>query len=45
VPARNAPLTPEFQAWVRENRAAIREVTHSTPNAHPFRIENRSCST
>jgi cation diffusion facilitator CzcD-associated flavoprotein CzcO len=42
VPARNAPLTPEFMQWVRENREAIRSVMHSTPNAHPFRIANRS---
>jgi len=41
VPARNAPLTPAFKRWVRENHDEIREVTRSTPNGHPFRIAAR----
>ena len=42
VPARNAPLTPAFKAYVKENYAQIRDVTQSTPNGHSFRIEDRS---
>ena len=42
VPARNQPLTPEFKRYVKENFAEIREIMHSTPNAHPFRIDDRS---
>ncbi len=41
VPARNAPLTPDFQRYVRENAAEIRRVMHSTPNGHPFVISDR----
>lgn len=41
VPARNAPLTPEFQQYVRENAAAIRSVMHSNTNGHPFTISER----
>jgi cation diffusion facilitator CzcD-associated flavoprotein CzcO len=41
VPARNAPLTPTFQSYVRENAAEIRRVMHSTPNGHPFTISER----
>ncbi len=42
VPARNAPLTPEFRRYVKENYAEIRRVMHSTPNGHPFTIDRRS---
>ena len=42
VPARNAPLTPDFLQYVKENHAEIRRVMHSTVNGHPFIIENRS---
>ena len=42
VPAHNAPLTPEFKAWVKGNHAEIRQVTRSTPNGHAFVIANRS---
>ena len=42
VPARNAPLTPAFRRYVKENHAEIRRVMHSTPNGHPFVIEDRS---
>ncbi len=41
VPARNAPLTPEFRDWVKENTGEIRRVMHSTPNGHPFTISER----
>ena len=41
VPARNAPLTPEFKRYVRENFAEIRRVMHGTPNGHPFTIAER----
>ncbi len=41
IPAHNAPLTPEFKRWVRENQDEIRAVMHSTPNGHPFRISSR----
>jgi cation diffusion facilitator CzcD-associated flavoprotein CzcO len=30
VPAHNAPLTPEFKRYVKENAAEIREVMHAT---------------
>ncbi len=42
IPARNAPLTPEFKRYVREHHAEIRRVMHATPNGHPFYIEDRS---
>jgi len=42
VPARNAPLTPEFRRYVRENTAEIRQVMHSTVNGHPWPLAERS---
>jgi cation diffusion facilitator CzcD-associated flavoprotein CzcO len=42
IPARNAPLTPEFKRWAKEHAAAIRQVMHATPNGHPFTISERS---
>ncbi len=42
VPARNAPLTPEFRRYVKENVAEIREVMHSSVNGHPWLIAERS---
>jgi cation diffusion facilitator CzcD-associated flavoprotein CzcO len=42
VPAHNAPLTPEFKQWVKRSHAELREVMQSTPNGHPFVIEDRS---
>jgi cation diffusion facilitator CzcD-associated flavoprotein CzcO len=42
VPARNAPLTPEFRRYVRENTAEIRRVTQSSVNGHPWFIAERS---
>jgi cation diffusion facilitator CzcD-associated flavoprotein CzcO len=41
VPARNAPLTPEFRRYVKENWPEIRGIMHGTPNGHPFRISER----
>jgi len=41
VPARNAPLTPEFKRYIKENTAEIRRVMHSTVNGHPWPISDR----
>jgi cation diffusion facilitator CzcD-associated flavoprotein CzcO len=41
VPARNAPLTPEFKDYVRDNAEHIRTVTRETINGMAFRIEQR----
>jgi cation diffusion facilitator CzcD-associated flavoprotein CzcO len=41
VPARNAPLTPEFLRYIKENPAEIRAVTHETLNGQAFRIDER----
>ena len=41
VPARNVPLDDKFKTWARENSDDIREILHSTPNGHPFRIAER----
>ena len=38
IPARNAPLTPEFKRYVKEHAAEIRDVMHATRNGHPFHI-------
>ena len=42
VPARNAPLTPEFKRWVRDNFDEIRGIARSTVNGHAFRISERN---
>lgn len=42
VPARNAPLTPRFQAELKRNYGAIKALIHSTHNGHAFRIADRS---
>jgi cation diffusion facilitator CzcD-associated flavoprotein CzcO len=42
VPARNAPLTPGFRRWVKENFETIRDTARSTINGHAFRIEERN---
>jgi cation diffusion facilitator CzcD-associated flavoprotein CzcO len=42
IPARNAPLSDEFKRWAKENAAELRGIMQSTPNGHPFRIEDRS---
>jgi cation diffusion facilitator CzcD-associated flavoprotein CzcO len=41
VPARNAPLTPEFRRWVKDNYEEIRGIAQSTVNGHAFRISER----
>jgi cation diffusion facilitator CzcD-associated flavoprotein CzcO len=41
VPARNAPLTAEFRQWAKDNIDEIKQVMHSTPNGHPFRISEQ----
>jgi cation diffusion facilitator CzcD-associated flavoprotein CzcO len=42
VPAHNAPLTPEFKKYIKDNFAEIRKCMHETPNGHSFRIRDRS---
>jgi cation diffusion facilitator CzcD-associated flavoprotein CzcO len=41
VPARNAPLTPEFRQYIRRHPGEIRAVTRETINGMAFRIERR----
>ena len=41
VPARNAPLTPEFKRYVKDNADAIRAVMQATRNGMPFTISER----
>src|ERR1700704_5273483 len=41
VPARNAPLTPEFRQYVKQHPGEIRAVTRETLNGMAFRIEQR----
>ena len=36
VPARNGPLTPEFNRWIRDNREEIRTTMRAAVNGHPF---------
>ena len=42
VPARNAPLTPEFKRHVKQHAAEIRRVMHASVNGHPWLIDERS---
>ena len=42
VPAHNAPLSPERKKELRERLAETRKTMQSTPNGHPFTIEDRS---
>ena len=42
VPARNVPLTAEFQRYVRQNYPEIVRTMRQTPNGHTFVIEDRS---
>jgi len=42
VPARNAPLTPEFRRYAKQNAAEIRRVMHASVNGHPWLIADRS---
>jgi len=41
IPARNAPLTPEFKQYAKQNSDEIRHTMNSNTNAHPFRIADR----
>lgn len=41
VPARNAPLSPEFKCWVKDHYEEIRAIAQSTVNGHAFRIAER----
>ena len=41
VPARNEPLTAEFQRYIRQHAGEIRAVTRETLNGMGFRIEPR----
>ncbi|MFN0161490.1 MAG: flavin-containing monooxygenase, partial [Burkholderiales bacterium] len=41
VPARNAPLTADFQRWVKDNFEEIRGIAQTTVNGHAFRISER----
>ena len=36
VPARNGPLTPEFNHWIRDNKDEIQKTMHVAVNGHPF---------
>ncbi len=42
IPAHNAPLTREFKDYVKRSRDPLRKLMQSTPNGHPFAIEDRS---
>jgi cation diffusion facilitator CzcD-associated flavoprotein CzcO len=41
VPARNAPLEPEFRQYIKRNPGEIRAITRETINGMAFRIEQR----
>jgi cation diffusion facilitator CzcD-associated flavoprotein CzcO len=41
VPARNAPLTPEFQQYIKLHSGEIRAATRETLNGMAFKIEQR----
>ena len=41
IPAHNTMLTDEFKRYCKEHHADIREVMHTSPNGHPFRIQER----
>ncbi|MGD9805164.1 MAG: flavin-containing monooxygenase [Hyphomicrobiaceae bacterium] len=42
VPAHNAPLSPERKSELKERLDETRRTVRSTPNGHPFVIQNRS---
>jgi cation diffusion facilitator CzcD-associated flavoprotein CzcO len=42
VPARNAPLTPQFQRYLRANYPELVRIMHTTTNGHSYTIEDRS---
>jgi cation diffusion facilitator CzcD-associated flavoprotein CzcO len=44
VPARNLPLTREFQQWVKASFDEIRDTARSTINGHAFRISERNAA-
>ena len=41
VPAQNAPLSPAFKRYMKENPSEIREITRATRNGQPFHISER----
>jgi cation diffusion facilitator CzcD-associated flavoprotein CzcO len=41
VPARNAPLEPDFRQYIKDHAGDIRALTHETINGMGFRIESR----
>ena len=41
VPAQNAPLTPDFKRYVKENADEIVATMHATANGQPFTISER----
>ncbi|HEX2146536.1 MAG TPA: NAD(P)/FAD-dependent oxidoreductase, partial [Pseudorhizobium sp.] len=41
VPARNAPLAPEFRRYIKDHAEDIRAITRETLNGMGFRIEER----
>jgi|TARA_B110000285_G_C15108385_1_gene609456 cation diffusion facilitator CzcD-associated flavoprotein CzcO len=41
VPANNGPLSSDFQAYIQENRKAIKNTIQTTPNGHPFVISDQ----
>jgi cation diffusion facilitator CzcD-associated flavoprotein CzcO len=42
VPARNAPWTPEFKQYVKDNAAQIRRAMHASTSGHPWDAKPRS---
>ena len=42
VPANNAPLTPDFKRWVRDNYDEIRRISRTNANGQAFTVEDRS---
>jgi cation diffusion facilitator CzcD-associated flavoprotein CzcO len=42
LPARNAPLTPEFKKYAKEHAEDIRKIMTSNTNGHGFYIEDKS---
>ena len=42
IPARNAPLTPEFKRYAKEQAEGIRYIMNTNTNAHPFRMAERT---
>jgi cation diffusion facilitator CzcD-associated flavoprotein CzcO len=42
IPARNAPLTPEFKRYAKARADDIRFIMNTNANGHPFRVADRS---